>query len=610
MKLLRLLLVLLSPMLLFLGCKKEKSIESGGASASQWEFTEGSNNFHGKVDTAYKTEIAAGVTALMLEGTSDDGTGQLTLGILGLTPTGVGVYQTPVVLFDYTKGTGTVYQNDITATGQFTIEITRMDSASVTGVFSGKVKDSLGAQKTITNGKFSARFGSSNNPGGTGQITVWSKAGCGTGTGPIKVELVSSIATISSSVTAFTATEPACGAAGTATFNVPAGTYTRRAICGTDTASQVITVAAGQCIKSEVVFGAQAQTGQASFWAKASCSAGGNITVRLSNSQTGTISSFTPAAPTNCTASGNANFTLPAGSYTWVAKCGATDSITGSLTVLASQCAKVEVIFPSGPAAQYTLVSTSGNCSNFQVHGTYFAGKPLSPDTNTVTVQVNVTAIGSYIVNTNTVNGYSFSASGNFTNLGVQTITLKSLGTPVTTGTNSFLVTAGSSTCSFAVTVLAQPATTLNKWSFTDATLQRNYSGDFDFGIFADDFFGFGKALGMTGGIATSDTAFDLYIQFPATATQPIPGTYVTDPDIQSSNTSYVDLYNGSTLDEYYYVKMTLAGPPPDVKMTIIIASYDPATKIVKGTFSGKAWNRAGQIINITNGKFEAEVTF
>lgn len=194
MKSLRLLLVLLSPMLLFLGCSKEKSFEVGsGSTTSQWEFTEGSNNFHGKVDTAYKTEIAAGVTALMLEGTSDDGTGLLTLGILGLTPTGTGVYVSPVVLFDYSKGTGTLYQNDISAAGQFTIEITRMDSASVSGVFSGKAKDSSGALKTITSGKFSAKLGSSNTPPvGTGQITVWSKAGCGSGgTGPIKVNLIS-----------------------------------------------------------------------------------------------------------------------------------------------------------------------------------------------------------------------------------------------------------------------------------------------------------------------------------------------------------------------------------------------------------------------------------
>lgn len=612
MKSLRLLLALLSPMLLFLGCSKEKSFEVGnGSSTSQWEFTEGSNHFHGKVDTAYKTEIAAGITALMLEGTSDDGTGVITLGVLGLTPSGTGVYQSPVVLFDYTKGTGTLYQNDITAAGQFTIEITKMDSASVQGVFSGKAKDSTGVLKNITNGKFSARFGSVNNPpAGTGQITVWSKTGCGSGgTGPIKVELISSIATITSNITAFTATEPACGASGTATFNVPAGTYTYRATCGTDTVNQVVTVATGQCVKSQVTFGAPVQSGQATFWSKASCTAGGNITVKLSNGQTSTISSFTSTAPSNCTAAGNANFTLQPGTYTWVAKCGPTDSITGSVTILASQCAKVEVTFPSGPAAQYSLVSSGGNCSNIQVHGTYFAGKALSQDTNTVTVQVNVTAIGAYTIGTNTVNGYSFSASGNFTTTGVQNVTLKGLGTPVATGTNSFLVTAGTSTCSFTVTVQALPPSgTLNKWSFTDATLGHTYSGDIDYTDFDVDYVGVGKALDISGGVAGTDTAFDVYIQFPMSATQPISGTYITDPNaFNANNLTSVDLYDGPSLTEYYYVKDVPSLPPPDVKLTIVF-TYDPSTKIAKGTFSGKMWNPAGNIVTVTNGKFEAQL--
>ena len=128
MKSLRLLLALLSPVLLFWGCSKEKSFEVGNGSTNQeWEFTEGSNFFKGKVDTAYKTEVSAGVTALLLEGTSDDGTGTLTLGVIGLNPSAPGAYQSPTVLFDYSKAAGTIYQNDITATGQFTIEVTKID---------------------------------------------------------------------------------------------------------------------------------------------------------------------------------------------------------------------------------------------------------------------------------------------------------------------------------------------------------------------------------------------------------------------------------------------------------------------------------------------------
>ena len=52
--------------------------------------------------------------------------------------------------------------------------------------------------------------------------------------------------------------------------------------------------------------------GQLTFWAKYSCAAGGNITVKLSNNQTGANSSFTANEPA-CGAAGTASFTLPAG---------------------------------------------------------------------------------------------------------------------------------------------------------------------------------------------------------------------------------------------------------------------------------------------------------
>jgi hypothetical protein len=519
MKSLRLLLALLTPVMLFWGCSKEKSFEAGSGSAlSQWEFSEGSNFFKGKVDTAYKTEVAAGVTALLLEGTSDDGTGSLTLGIIGLNTSAPGTYQSPSVLFDYSKATGTIYQSDISAAGQFTIEVIKIDSASIIGTFTGKAKDSTGALKTITSGKFNARFGSATPQPSTAQVTFWSKIGCNA-SGPIAVKLSNGQ---SANITAFTASTPACGAAGTATFNVAPGTYGYQAICGTDTLRGVVTVAANQCLRQEIVFG------------------------------------------------------------------------------------------PPAPSAQYSLVSSAGNCSNYQVNGTYYAGKTLSQDTNTVVVQVNVTQVGAYTVSTNTVNGYSFSASGVFAATGVQNVTMKGQGIPVATGANNFTVTAGTSTCQFPVTVQQlPPGASLNAWSFTEGT--RNFSGEFPLpAVFDDDIWGLGKALDMLGQIPNTDTLFDLYVQFPAGATQPIPGTYVTDPLFGSQNTSDFKLFNLAAAEEYYYAKKVFMTPPPypDVKMTIIITSYDPVTKIVKGTFSGKAWNRVGTIVNITNGKFEVEVEF
>lgn len=520
MKSLRLLLVLLSSVLLFLGCAKEKSFEvNNGLTNSRWEFSEGSNFFKGDVDTVYKNQVAPGVTAMVIEGTSDDGTGTITLGVIGINTTAPGTYKTPNVLFDYTKASGTLYQNDIGAVDQFTIEITKIDSASVSGIFTGKAKDSSGALKTITSGKFNGRFGSSGTPQpGTAQITLWSKAGCGGGgTGPISVKLSNGQ---TGSVTSFSATAPACGAAGVANFTVPAGTYAYEAICGTDTLRGVVTAAANQCLKQELTFA------------------------------------------------------------------------------------------PAGPAALYSLISMSGVCSS-QVKGTYYVGKVLSPDTNTIVTPVNVTQVGTYSITTNSLNGYSFSTSGTFTTTGPQFVTLKSAGTPIAAGTNNFTLTGGTSNCSAAVTVLPlPPGATTNSWSFTEGT--KNFSGTFEGpGLFDDDVFGFGKALDLFGSIPGTDTLIEIYIQFPASATEPIPGTYITDPVFGTPTTSDFYLFNLTTGEDYYYVRdIILTPPPPNVKLTIIITSYDPLTKIVKGTFSGTAWNKAGAIVNITNGKFEGEVEF
>jgi hypothetical protein len=106
---------------------------------------------------------------------------------------------------------------------------------------------------------------------------------------------------------------------------------------------------------------------------------------------------------------------------------------------------------PSGGTAVFTLDGDGGNCTDPLINGTYTAGIALQPSNN-VKLRVNVTTVGSYAVSTETVNGMRFSASGNFTATGVQTITLTGSGTPVSAGTAPFTPPVGSG-CSFFVTV-------------------------------------------------------------------------------------------------------------------------------------------------------------
>jgi hypothetical protein len=80
------------------------------------------------------------------------------------------------------------------------------------------------------------------------------------------------------------------------------------------------------------------------------------------------------------------------------------------------------------PPATYSI-GAGGSCVNTVINGTYWAGVSLTSSTF-VTIQVNVSIIGTYSVTTNTINGYGFSASGEFSATGVQTINLMGSGTP------------------------------------------------------------------------------------------------------------------------------------------------------------------------------------
>ncbi len=101
-----------------------------------------------------------------------------------------------------------------------------------------------------------------------------------------------------------------------------------------------------------------------------------------------------------------------------------------------------------------TLGATAGTCAPVTNNGTYTQGILLNT-TNTVTVQVNVTTPGTYIISTNTVNGVSFSKSGTFTSTGINSIILVGAGTPLMSGLQTFTVSFGGNTCSFPITFAA-----------------------------------------------------------------------------------------------------------------------------------------------------------
>ena len=94
----------------------------------------------------------------------------------------------------------------------------------------------------------------------------------------------------------------------------------------------------------------------------------------------------------------------------------------------------MESLITTGGTAKYSFDGGTGTCTGVTVSGNFTAGTAAT-SSNTATINVNVDSIGSYVISTNTVNGVSFSGSGEFISTGPQTVILTASGTPASAGT-------------------------------------------------------------------------------------------------------------------------------------------------------------------------------
>jgi hypothetical protein len=116
------------------------------------------------------------------------------------------------------------------------------------------------------------------------------------------------------------------------------------------------------------------------------------------------------------------------------------------------------------------LGGTPGSCTPFIINGTYNQEVPLNA-TNTVQIQVNVTATGPYAISTNNTNsGVNFYKAGTFTTTGVQTIILTGSGVPGFSGNQNYTVSFGASTCTFTINFIGAPP------NYVPTTLSSNWS--------------------------------------------------------------------------------------------------------------------------------------
>src|SRR6266404_7469478 len=108
----------------------------------------------------------------------------------------------------------------------------------------------------------------------------------------------------------------------------------------------------------------------------------------------------------------------------------------------------------SGNPSDGSLQSgTTGDCLGNVLAGTYKKDTSLN-STNYVDVKVDVKTGGSYVISSDTINGFYFRATGNFAATGVNTVRLQGSGKPLTAGTNTFTVTYDSTQCTFSVITL------------------------------------------------------------------------------------------------------------------------------------------------------------
>lgn len=121
--------------------------------------------------------------------------------------------------------------------------------------------------------------------------------------------------------------------------------------------------------------------------------------------------------------------------------------------VLAACSKELSYEGPDTPAEGSMQSDLTGDCLPKTISGTYKVGVPLVADSNTISVNVNVTAAGTYLITTDTVNGYFFNSTGRFTAIGTNAVKLRSNGTPFAIGVNNFRISFDSTFCDVQVTV-------------------------------------------------------------------------------------------------------------------------------------------------------------
>lgn len=106
----------------------------------------------------------------------------------------------------------------------------------------------------------------------------------------------------------------------------------------------------------------------------------------------------------------------------------------------------------TGVSAGSLKKDTTFDCFPVSVNGQYTTDSALTND-NFIDVQVNITVPGTYTIQSDTVNGYSFRGTGTLGAPGINTVRLYGTGTPILPNTDPFIISYDTSFCVVDVNV-------------------------------------------------------------------------------------------------------------------------------------------------------------
>lgn len=138
---------------LIISCAKEYSSETAIPPNGNWQFSKENLQYSGYIQSVYKTN-GGNSNQLMLLGKSNDGSWTFQL-VLYADTIKTGTYkasQFESSLF-FGNSPNPIYRAG-EQYGEFIVNITKLDSSSISGNFSGTVQDSSYNSVQITNGKF------------------------------------------------------------------------------------------------------------------------------------------------------------------------------------------------------------------------------------------------------------------------------------------------------------------------------------------------------------------------------------------------------------------------------------------------------------------------